>query len=146
MRNVLIAAAVILAMVACSNAKVLPGQQLPAHWDQLRNADSFSVDCRNVNTGVIDRETVDVDAGTVTVEIPGAEPVVHRIIQFAIEPRPVVDRFDQPSGWDMPLAVATWARAGSQNFGLLLTGGVGGPRQWSSAHEDGSLWMCADPD
>jgi hypothetical protein len=139
-------AAALLALATPADAKVLEGQNLPPGWNKLRNADSFSVECRNVHTGVIDRETVDVDAATVTVEIPGAAPVVHRIISFAIDPKPVVDQFGQYAGWDMPLIAADWARDGDTMVGLLLVGSANGPRRWSSAHEDRSVWFCANPE
>jgi hypothetical protein len=82
--------AALTALTICSvdsNAKVFDYRHMPKNINQLRNADSFSVECRNDRTGVIDRESVDVDSATVTVEIPGSEPIVHHITQFGISAR-----------------------------------------------------------
>jgi hypothetical protein len=134
------------AMIACSigsNAKVLEGENLPANWNQLRNADSFSIECKNFSTGVIDRETVDTVYGTVTIEVPGAAPIVHHITSFAIDPHPITDRFGSglTAGWEMELVIADWAQRGSTGIGLLRSPNG----RWSSSHEDGSAWFCADP-
>ena len=51
MRNVLIAALVASAGSVGSNAKMLDDKVLPKDWNQLKNADSFSVECRNPQTG-----------------------------------------------------------------------------------------------
>jgi hypothetical protein len=101
--------AAITALATCSigsSAKVFDMQHVPRNI-QLQNADSFSVECRNDRTGVIDRESVDVDAATVTVEIPGSAPVVHRISQFAVNGSQVQDRFGQ-IGMELHLEVANW--------------------------------------
>ena len=83
MKTLLRTFAVIAALAICqSNAKVFDLQHLPKNINQLRNADSFSVECRNNSTGVIDRESVDVNSATVTVDIPGSQPIVHHITTF----------------------------------------------------------------
>ena len=63
MKTLLRTFAVVAALAIChgSNAKVFDLQHLPKNINQLRNADSFSVERRNNSTGVIDRESVDVD-------------------------------------------------------------------------------------
>lgn len=116
-----------------ASAKVFDDQHLPKNINQLRNGDSFSVECRNMSTGVIDRETVDVDAATVTVEIPGNEPIVHHITEFSVYPRQIQDRFGQP-GIEVLVMAAAWGH--SQ---LFLSSD-----RWMSNHEDGSVWMCAN--
>ena len=121
-----------------SNAKIFDIQHRPRNIIQLQNGDSFSVECRNENTGVIDRKSVDVDAATVTVEIPGSAPVVHRITQFAMGTRDVQDRFGQP-GMEVYVAVADWGRIGGQGLGLIF----GADDRWRSYHEDNTWWMCA---
>ena len=120
------------------NAKVFDFQHVPKNLNQLRNADSFSVECRNNRTGVIDRETVDVDAATVTVEIPGGEPNVHHITAFSITDREIQDRFGQP-GLELYLQVADWGQIGASGVGLLLSGD-----RWLSHHEDDTWWTCAN--
>jgi hypothetical protein len=121
-----------------SDAKVFDIGHIPSNINQLRNGDSFSVECRNNNTGVIDRESVDVDAVTVTVEIPGSEPIVHRITSFSITGGEVQDRFGQP-GLELHVAAAEWGRIGASGVGLLLSGD-----RWVSHHEDGTWWTCAN--
>jgi hypothetical protein len=118
-----------------SNAKVFQ------HWpenNELRNADSFSVECRNNRTGTIDRETVDVDAATVTIEISGSEPIVHHITGFALGVHQVQDRFGQPR-WEFFVRAADWGRIGASVVGLVLT-----DERWYSHHEDGTWWKCAN--
>jgi hypothetical protein len=134
--------AIAAVMIACSfgsNAKMLDDKVLPKDWNQLKNADSFSVECRNPQTGVIDRESVDVDARTVTIETPGKEPVIRPILQFSLGGEPVQDKFGLPSGWDMHLAFASWAHRGYESFGLILSEG-----RWYSRHEDDTTWNCAN--
>jgi hypothetical protein len=132
-------AAALLACSVGSHAKMLPDKVLPKDWNRLENADSFSVECRNPQTGMIDRESVDVDARTVTIESPGAEPVVHRITGFLLSGNPVQDKFGSPAGWDMYLALAAWGRTSyGASVGLFFSG------RWYSRHEDGATWNCAD--
>jgi hypothetical protein len=97
MKTIFLTFAVLAVLAICqgSNAKVFDDQHMPKSPNQLRNGDSFSVECRNNRTGVIDRESVDVDSATVTVEIPGREPIVHRITEFNVMGRRVQDRFGQ---------------------------------------------------
>jgi hypothetical protein len=131
------------AMLACSagtHAKMLPDKVLPKDWNRLENADSISVECRNRQTGVIDRESVDVDARTVTVEIPGADPVVHRITGFQLSGDPVRDKIGYPAGWDMYLALPAWGRTSyGASVGLIFSEG-----RWYSRHEDGTTSNWAD--
>jgi hypothetical protein len=137
----LVLAAAVLPLLLCSagtNAKVFDYQHLPANLQRLENADSFSVECRNDQTGVIDRESVDVDAATVTVEIPGTEPVVHRISHFGIDARQVQDRFGQV-GEDLYLDLVQWGRSGNTMIGMMISNG-----RWLSHHEDDSWWTCAN--
>jgi hypothetical protein len=52
--------------------------------EQERSFQGFSVECKNDHTGVIDRETVNVDAATVTIEAPpGSKPDVFQISVFS---------------------------------------------------------------
>jgi hypothetical protein len=129
--------ATLTALTACSissNAKVFDLQHLPSRNPvQLRDGDNFSVECRNNRTGVIDRETVDVDAATLTIEIPDSEPVVHHITTFSINARQIYDRFGQP-GMELYVDVANWGQGS-----LILSRG-----RWLSQHEDSTLWTCAD--
>ncbi len=142
MKTLLRTFAVIAALAICqSNAKVFDLQHLPKNINQLRNADSFSVECRNNSTGVIDRESVDVDSATVTVDIPGSQPIVHHITTFGINARQVQDRFGQ-LGYEYYLEIADWGQIGRSAVGLLLSGGYGG--LWLSHHEDDTWWTCAD--
>src|ERR1700677_1295094 len=109
MKKIIAIAVVALAMTgaARANAKTVPIAQMPRteqQLQQLRNGDSFSVECRNTISGVIDRESVDVDAGTVTVEMPSGT-TVHKITDFAIGTRTVPDKFDQPL-FEMPVVTA----------------------------------------
>jgi hypothetical protein len=80
----LVLAATILAFLAtCAGAKVFQPsnfQEIQELLHDLKNGDSFSVECRNNRTGTIDRETVDVDAATVTIEIPGSKPIAHHVV------------------------------------------------------------------
>jgi hypothetical protein len=141
MKTLLRTFAALIALSTCSagsNAKVFDFQHLPKNINQLQNADSFSVECRNDRTGVIDRESVDVDAATVTVEIPGSGPIVHHITQFVVTGHKVQDRFGQP-GLELYLAVADWGRIGASGVGLLLSG-----NRWLSHHEDDTWWTCAN--
>jgi hypothetical protein len=132
---------VLMALVTCSigsSAKVFDAQHLPKNPQQLQNADNFSVECRNERTGVIDRESVDVDAATVTVEIPGSAPVVHRIIRFAVGGGTTEDRFGQQAE-EMHLVMANWGLIGDSGVGLWWSG-----ERFASRHEDNSLWLCAN--
>lgn len=122
----------------CSSAKVFDNQHVPKNINELRNGDSFSVKCSNDGSGVIDRESVDVDSATVTVEIPGSAPMVHHITQFAIDGRQTQDRFGRP-GLELSVIVADWGRIGASGVGLLLSGG-----RWLSHHEDDTWWTCAN--
>lgn len=122
----------------CSSAKVFDLQHLPRNYQQLQNADSFSVECRNTRTGVIDRESVDVDLSIVRVEIPGSEPVVHRITQFSVGTREVEDRFGQRA-MEYYLMLAEWGQLGGIGVGLMLPP----DGRWGSHHEDDSWWTCA---
>jgi hypothetical protein len=135
--------ATLAALTICSvgsSAKVFDLQHMPsgANAIPLRNADSFSVECRNNRTGVIDRESVDVDSATVTVEIPGSEPLVHHITQFSISGREVQDRFGQ-LGMGFYVQRAEWGQIGASRFGLILSGD-----RWISHHEDDTWWTCAN--
>ena len=121
-----------------SNAKVFDFQHVPQNLNQLRNADSFSVECRSARTGMIDRESVDVDAATATVEIPGSEPLVHHITKFTITERMIQDRFGQP-GVEVYLLDALWGQIGASAVGLILSSD-----RWSSHHEDDTWWTCAN--
>jgi hypothetical protein len=126
---------VVTALTLCSlrsNAKVFDLRQ--KNLNQLRNADSFSVECKSDRTGVIDRETVDVDAATVTVEIPDSAPAVHHITQFLIDISDVKDRFGQPA-IAVHLRLANWGR----DVGLFFNGG-----RWYSRHDDQTTWTCAN--
>ena len=121
-----------------SNAKVFDYQHIPKNINQLRNGDSFSVECRNNQTGVIDRETVDVDAASVIVEIAGSAPDVHHITKFGITGGEVQDRFGQP-GLELHVVFADWGQIGASGVGLLFSGD-----RWYSHHEDNTWWTCAD--
>ena len=121
-----------------SNAKVFDLQHIPKNLNDPRNADSFSVECRNTTTGVIDRETVDVDSATVTVEIPGSEPIVHHNVGFSLGVHHISDRFGQPAV-DFYVQSADWGRIGASAVGLLLSGD-----RWLSHHEDNTWWTCAN--
>ena len=133
--------AVLMALATCSicsSAKVFDSQHIPKNPQQLQNADSFSVECRNQTTGVVDRESVDVDAATVTVEIPGSAPVEHPIIGFAVGGGETQDRFGQPAE-ELHLVAANWGRIGNSGVGLWWTG-----ERFASRHEDNILWWCAN--
>jgi hypothetical protein len=138
---------VLMALATCSigsNAKVFDAQHLPKNTQQLQNADSFSVECRDQRTGVVDRESVDIDAATVTVEIPGSAPVVHPIIRFAVGGYTTQDRFGQPAE-EMHLVMANWGRIGnSDGVGLNGVGLWWSGERFASRHEDNSLWLCAN--
>jgi hypothetical protein len=141
MKRFVCPAVVLMALTICSvgsKAKVFDYQHMPKNINQLRNADSFSLECRDNHTGVIDRESVDVDAGTVTVEIPDREPLVHNITWFSITGREIQDRFGQP-GMELYLQAANWGQIGASGVGLLLSGD-----RWYSHHEDNTWWTCAN--
>jgi hypothetical protein len=110
----------------------------PPDLHRLRNADSFSVECKNNHTGVIDRESVYVETGTVVVEIPDSQPAVHHITSFSINERGAQDKFGQLAV-DTYLQLVQWGTMGNSMVGLLW----GGDR-WTSHHEDGSWWTCAN--
>jgi hypothetical protein len=141
MKTVFRAFAALTTLTICSagsNAKVFDFQHMPKNINQLRNADSFSVECRNNRTGVIDHESVDVDLATVTVEIPGSEPIVHHINRFSIGGHQVQDRFGQ-LGMEFYVQAAGWGQIGASGVGLLLSGD-----RWISHHEDDTWWTCAN--
>jgi hypothetical protein len=104
----------------------------------LENADSFSVECENQTTGVVDRESVDVDAGTVTIEIPGRAPVVHKILNYSLDPRDSTDRFGN-HGTEVELVIVEWSK--DNRLGRIdVNQGAGN----FSSH-DGSGWNCTSP-
>ncbi len=141
MKPLFLTLAALTALTLCSvgsNAKVFDFGHIPKNVNELRNGDSFSVECRNNGTGVIDRETVDVDAATVTVEMPGSESIVHQITSFAITGGEVQDRFGRP-GLELHVVVADWGKIGASGVGLLLSGD-----RWLSHHEDDTWWTCAN--
>jgi hypothetical protein len=113
-------------------------QHIPKNYQQLQNADSFSVECRSQRTGVVDRESVDVDAATVTVEIPGSAPVVHPITHFVVSGSQTEDRFGQPA-LDLHLGMVNWGRTANADVGLIWSG-----ERFASRHEDNILWWCAN--
>lgn len=128
----------LVAAVSGAEAKVFDMANLPKRIEQLQNGGSFSVECKNNDTGVIDRESVDVDAGTVTVEIPGKVTAVHKILTFGIGLHQGQDRFGAPS-FELYVNDAGWGQIGSSGVGLLLSGD-----RWLSHHEDNSWWTCAN--
>ena len=141
MKSIILRVAVVVALAVCSvgsSAKVFDVRHYPRKANELRNGDNFSVECRDRRTGVIDRESVDVDAATVTVEMPGSEPIVHHITQFSINGGPVQDRFGQ-LGLELHVVVAEWGQIGAIGVGLILSGD-----RWVSHHEDDTWWTCAD--
>ena len=133
------AAAALTAYSVGSNAKVFDIQHLPKNINQLQNGDSFSVECRNDHTRVIDRESVDVDAAVVTVEMAGSEPIVHHITLFSIGAREVQDRFGQ-RGMALFVRAADWGRIGTVGVGLIF----GADDRWRSHHEDDTWWTCGN--
>ena len=128
----------LVAAVSGAEAKVFDMAHLPKRIEQLQNGDSFSVECKNNDTGVIDHESVDVDAGTVTVEIPGKVTAVHKILTFGIDVHQGQDRFGAPS-FEYYVNDAGWGRIGSSDVGLTLSGD-----RWISHHEDNSWWTCGN--
>jgi hypothetical protein len=142
MKTALSTFTVLMALATCSigsSAKVFDLQHLPKNYQQLQNADSFSVECRNPRTGVIDRESVDVDAATVTVEVPGSAPVVHRITHFVVNGSQTEDRFGTPA-LELHLEMVNWGRIGDAYVGLMWSGG-----RFVSRHEDNiEWWGCAN--
>lgn len=133
--------AALTALTICSidsYGKVFDLQHMPKNINQLRNGDNFSVECKSNRTGVIDRESVDVDSATVTVEIPGREPIVHHITRFSMGLHGVQDRFGQP-GTEFYVQAASWGQIGASAVGLLFSGD-----RWVSHHEDDTWWTCAN--
>jgi hypothetical protein len=137
MRSIL-SALVLLVAVSGAHAKVFDQAHVPRMPWRLQEGDSFSVECKNDQTGVIDRESVDVDPGTVTVEIPGKEPAVHKILSFALGMHQGQDRFGALS-FELYVQDASWGRLGNTGVGLILSG-----NRWLSHHEDNSYWTCAN--
>lgn len=127
----------LVAAVSGAHSKVFDMAHLPKNIEQLQNGDSFSVECKNDQTGVIDRESVDVEAGTVAVEIPGKVRAVHKILTFGIGMHQGQDRFGAPS-FEFYVNDAGWGQIGNSGVGLLLSGD-----RWLSHHEDNSWWTCA---
>jgi hypothetical protein len=125
-------------LVGCSYADAKTLDAIPPKM-HLRDGDSFSVECKNVNTGVIDRESVNVDAATVTIEIPGSAPVVHKITQFSVAYDMNADRFGAMDV-NAHLQLALWGETASrQGIGLVNSG-----HRWMSQHDDDSYWNCAN--
>lgn len=125
-----------------SNAKVFDLKHIPKNINQLRNGDSFSVECKDNygNADVIDLETVDVDAATVTIAIPGRTSAIHTITNFAItNGRQGQDRFGQQI-LELHLILVEWGRVtGGTGVGLIWS-----DDRWLSHHDDGSWWTCAN--
>jgi hypothetical protein len=117
-----------------SNAKTFSMADMPNQVQQLQNADSFSIECRNDHSGVVDRETVDVDSATVTIETPGYNPIVNRITNFIVSRSTSVDRFGQRN-MEAHLIMVSWG--GSTR--LFITNG-----RWLSSHGGNDLWSCAN--
>jgi hypothetical protein len=130
-----VSAFVSLTPVSGAHAKVFDH---PPKKILLQDTDSFSVECKNNKTGVIDRESVDVDSGNVTIDIPGNSPVVHKITNFSWGLHNPRDRFGAIQ-WEVYLQIVGWGMIGNQMVGLLLSGG----ERWTSHHEDDSWWGCA---
>jgi hypothetical protein len=107
--------------------------------NQLHNADSFSVECKNNRTGVIARESVDVDAATVTIEVPGNAPEVHHITQWLLDLSDAQDRFGKP-GLAVRLRLVYWDTP--RKVGLVFARISGGDRWFSN--QDGQTWICAN--
>lgn len=105
-----------------------------AEITQLRDADSFSVECRHGN--VTDRESVDVDAATVTIEVPGKAPEVHHVTNGYFDIGDAQDRFGKPL-LRMRLKAVFWGAAS-----LVWNGGS--DQRWFSSHADKTLWTCAN--
>ena len=127
----------VTALTLCSlgsSAKVFDLRQ--KNLNQLRNADSFSVECKSDRTGVIDRETVDVDAATVTIEVPGKAPEVHHVTNGYFDIGDAQDRFGKPL-LRMRLKAVFWGAAS-----LVWNGGS--DQRWFSSHADKTLWTCAN--
>ena len=61
MKRLLLATAALAVVSVSATAKVFEYGRYPSNLNLLANADSFSVECLNGATGVIDRETVDVE-------------------------------------------------------------------------------------
>jgi len=113
-------------------------------YRKLANGDSFSVECQSDQTGVTDRESVDVDATTITIEIPGSSPVVHKILDSIMIPDRATDRFGHSAVEDEVGAVF-WAKAdanGVHHDGLWLGPVTNGKNISDHA---GSSWSCTFP-
>jgi hypothetical protein len=133
--------AILAALATCpigSSAKVFDIQHIPKNYQVLQNADNFSVECRNERTGVIDQESVDVDAATVTVEIPGSAPIVHPITHFVVGGSQTEDRFGKPA-LELHLEMVDWGKIGDAGVGLIWSG-----ERFVSRHEDNVVWWCAN--
>jgi len=134
--KLLVAFALLQLLSSAAQAKFFRNSVFP-RMDHLSLADSFSVECENQKTGVVDRESVDVDAGTVTIEIPGSAPVVHKLLSYALDPHPSTDRFGN-HGVEVGLVIVEWSKDFLQ--GRLQTDPSGN----FSSH-DGSTWNCTSP-
>jgi hypothetical protein len=124
-----------------ANAKEIdPTRQDP---NQLRNADSFAVECES-DQGVIGRVGVDVDAATITVEMPGRAPEVHPITKFQVwSGDSAPDRFGKSRYKSVHLMYAFWG-TGEVMFGVVrVTDKVVGAR-WDYLPGDTTVWPCAN--
>lgn len=131
--------AILLVVCSYADANAKTFDAIPSKM-RLRDGDNFTVECKNVNTGVIDRESVDVDAATVTIEIPGSAPIVHKITQFSIAYDWNQDRFGTTMVVNAHLQLAEWGETPRrQGIGLVNSG-----ERWMSHHDDDSWWNCAN--
>jgi hypothetical protein len=117
--------------------------------DTLKAADSFSVECENRTTGVVDRESVDVDAATVAIEIPGSAPVVHKIFSYFVDQQQSTDQFGN-LGTEVEVGMIRWSKTefsgdySDPRLGQLLLPAATGTPYGVSDH-DGAVWHCTSP-
>jgi len=107
--------------------------------NELRNTDSFSVECES-DRGVIGRVGVDVDAATITIEVPGEAPAVHPITKFSMWSGDTPDRFGRTH---MHLMYVFWGSGPDMQGVVRATDKVVGSR-WEYLPGDTTVWSC-DP-
>ncbi len=148
--KLLVAFALLQLLSSAAQAKFFrydsPRQQ---RTNTLKAADSFSVECENRTTRVIDRESVDVDAGTVTIEIPGSAPVAHKILSYYVDQQQSTDQFGNP-GIEVEVGMIRWSKTeysgdySDARLGQLYLPSVTGAPYGVSDH-DGAVWHCTSP-
>jgi hypothetical protein len=149
--------ALLITLLSGGQAKYLENKGFPLEF-KLADGDSFTVECKNDN-GVIDRESVDVDAETWTINVPGLPTVVRKIQGYLVRTSPAIDRFGQLSGFNAYVAEVHYKVPGSKpeynNLHRRLEYKDGAwPAlhvdaeldDYRSLHEDGTWWVCTHPE